>query len=72
MELRTQREEQVLQQLEMTNAKVMVEVEHWKMMSKQREEQVRALQVQLETTRQEKQVLEVQYQVKLKRMEEQV
>ncbi|KAI9918686.1 hypothetical protein PsorP6_011731 [Peronosclerospora sorghi] len=72
MELRRQREEQTLQQLEMTNAKVMAEVEHWKMMSKQREEQVRALKVQLETTRQEKQALEVQYQVKLKRMEEQV
>ncbi|KAI9895498.1 hypothetical protein PsorP6_019257 [Peronosclerospora sorghi] len=72
MELRTQREEQVLQQLEMTNAKVMVVVKHWKMMSKQRDEQVRALQVQLETTRQEKQVLEVQYQAKINRMEEQV
>ncbi|GMF20018.1 unnamed protein product [Phytophthora lilii] len=72
MELRTQREQQNMQQVEMTNVKVSAEAEHWKLVSKQREEQLAALQVQVETMRQEKQTQETRYQAKLKRMEEQV
>ncbi|GMF42101.1 unnamed protein product [Phytophthora lilii] len=72
MELRTQREQQNMQQVEMANVKVSAEAEHWKLVSKQREEQLAALQVQVETMRQEKQTQETRYQAKLKRMEEQV
>ncbi|EEY55997.1 uncharacterized protein PITG_08746 [Phytophthora infestans T30-4] len=72
MELRTQREQQNLQQVEMTNVKLSAEAEHWKAVSNQREEQLTALQLQVETMRQEKQALDARYQAKLKRMEEQV
>ncbi|KAG6965766.1 hypothetical protein JG688_00007056 [Phytophthora aleatoria] len=72
MELRTQREQQNLQQVEMANVKISAEMEHWKVVSTQREEQIAALQLQVETMRQEKQALDARYQAKLKRMEEQV
>ncbi|KAL3665842.1 hypothetical protein V7S43_009266 [Phytophthora oleae] len=72
MELRSQREQQNLQQLEMTNVKVSAEADHWKAVSMQREEQITALQMQLEVTGQEKQAQDTRYQAKLKRMEEQV
>ncbi|KAK1946501.1 hypothetical protein P3T76_002054 [Phytophthora citrophthora] len=72
MELRSQREQQTMQQVEMNNVKMSAEADHWKAASKQREEQITALQMQLEATGQEKQAQDVRYQAKLKRMEEQV
>ncbi|KAG7384619.1 hypothetical protein PHYPSEUDO_002433 [Phytophthora pseudosyringae] len=72
MELRSQREQQNMQQVEMANVKVSAEAEHWKLVSQQREEQITALQLQVETMRQEKQAQDARYQAKLKRMEEQV
>ncbi|KAG1710284.1 hypothetical protein DVH05_017288 [Phytophthora capsici] len=72
MELRSQREQQNMQQVEMNNVKVSAEADHWKAVSKQREEQITTLQMQLETTGQEKQAQDARYQAKLKRMEEQV
>ncbi|KAJ8524875.1 hypothetical protein ON010_g16241 [Phytophthora cinnamomi] len=61
-----------MQQVEMANVKALAEAEHWKALSKQREEQLAALQLQAETVRQEKQTQDARYQAKLKRMEEQV
>ncbi|KUF75691.1 hypothetical protein AM587_10016246 [Phytophthora nicotianae] len=72
IELRSQREQQNLQQVEMANVKLSAEAEHWKVVSKQREEQLTALQLQVDTMRQDKQALDARYQAKLKRMEEQV
>ncbi|OWZ20192.1 hypothetical protein PHMEG_0005426 [Phytophthora megakarya] len=72
MELRSQREQQNMQQIEMAKVKSSAEAEHWKVVSKQREEQITALQLQAETMRQEKQAQDARYQAKLKRMEEQV
>ncbi|KAE9012181.1 hypothetical protein PR003_g16900 [Phytophthora rubi] len=71
-ELRSQREQQNMQQVEMANVKALAEAEHWKALSKQREEQLTALQLQAEAMRQEKQTQDARYQAKLKRMEEQV
>ncbi|KAL4094722.1 hypothetical protein PRIC1_010380 [Phytophthora ramorum] len=71
-ELRTQREQQNMQQVEMANVKLSAEAEHWKVLAKQREEQLATLQVQVEAMRQEKQTQDARYQAKLKRMEEQV
>ncbi|CAI5738647.1 unnamed protein product [Peronospora farinosa] len=72
VELTSQREQQKLQQMEMDHIKISAEAEHYKIISKQRDEQVTVLQLQIETMRQENQTLDDQYQVKLKRMEEQV
>ncbi|RLN67640.1 hypothetical protein BBP00_00001513 [Phytophthora kernoviae] len=72
MELRLQRDQQSLQQLEMNNVKLLTEAEHWKVVAKQREEQLTALQLQVEAMRQEKQKLDARSQAKLKSMEEQV
>ncbi|KAL7996103.1 putative centrosomin motif 1 [Plasmopara halstedii] len=72
IELRSQREEQNMHQVELANAKIAAEAEHWKIVSKQLEEQTTVLQVQVETLRQEKQTLDVRYQSKMKRMEQQV
>ncbi|GMF32324.1 unnamed protein product [Phytophthora fragariaefolia] len=71
-ELRSQREQQNMQQVEMANVKALAEAEHWKTLNKQREEQLAALQMQMDSMRQEKQTQDARYQAKLKRMEEQV
>ncbi|KAH7484270.1 uncharacterized protein KRP23_3338 [Phytophthora ramorum] len=71
-ELMTQREQQNLQQMEMTHVKLLAEEAHWKALSKEREEQLATLQAQVETMKQEKQTQIAQYQDKLRRMEEQV
>ncbi|CAI5724446.1 unnamed protein product [Peronospora destructor] len=71
VELTSQREHQKMQQVEMDNIKISAEAEHYRLISKQRDEQVTVLQLQIETMRQENQTSDAQYQVKLKRMEEQ-
>ncbi|CAI5724414.1 unnamed protein product [Peronospora destructor] len=72
VELTSQREHQKMQQVEMDSIKISAEAEHYKLISKQRDEQVTVLQLQIETMRQENRTLDAQYQVKLKRMDEQV
>lgn len=62
----------VEQHIEIAQAKASVELDHWRELARQRDEQLASTKLQLESLMKEKEAMDARYQSKMKRMEEEV